>query len=354
MVRSDATSPGQQQAVPRVRDPFFDNAKFLLIVLVVLGHNWLYGVDDFRTVKAAYTVVYIFHIPAFALICGYLSRGFEGRPEQWRKLLTTVLLPYLIFQLAYAALNALTSDKPFHVDFSAPIYVCWFLLALFAWRVSTPIWKSLPHPVIVSIVVSVIAGLCVGTSAYALSRALQLLPWFVIGLRLQRSHFDLLDRRWVRVSSAAVLVVALGAAYLAAPSIDIRWFDRQLDAKDLGVSIPGFLATFIGLELLTAVLVAAVLALVPRRRSWITGLGAFTMYSFLLHGLVVRATQRAGLHGFLLDQGLLGVAVLTAGAVALAALLATPVVRFLTGWAVEPSWLALRAPAVQHAGQGKS
>ena len=86
------------------RDPFLDNAKFLLIVLVVIGHNWVPALDDSRFVKAAYMVVYSFHVPAFVLLCGYFSRGFEGRRDQWRKLVTTVLVPYLIFQTAYSAI----------------------------------------------------------------------------------------------------------------------------------------------------------------------------------------------------------------------------------------------------------
>ena len=32
------------------RDPFFDNAKFLLVVLVVVGHNWAVLVRDMETV----------------------------------------------------------------------------------------------------------------------------------------------------------------------------------------------------------------------------------------------------------------------------------------------------------------
>lgn len=33
-------SQGVARPAHPARDPFFDNAKFLLIVLVVVGHNW--------------------------------------------------------------------------------------------------------------------------------------------------------------------------------------------------------------------------------------------------------------------------------------------------------------------------
>ncbi|MER5424456.1 hypothetical protein [Streptosporangium roseum] len=49
---------------PADRDPYFDNAKFLAITLVVSGHL----VEDLRDVPvahAAYFYVYLFHMPLF-------------------------------------------------------------------------------------------------------------------------------------------------------------------------------------------------------------------------------------------------------------------------------------------------
>ena len=323
------------------RDPFLDNAKFLLIVLVVVGHNWYPAIDDARLVKAAYLVVYTFHVPAFVLLSGYASRRFEGRPKQWRKLLVGVLVPYLVFQTAYAAEAAALSGKAFALHLSGPIYVCWFLLSLFVWRASTPLWRSLPRPVLIAVVVSLAAGVTVTSTAFALSRTLQLLPWFVLGLQLQRRHFDLLRRTRVRVGAVAVLAAAAVVAVIVAPGVDVRWFDREWDADDLHVPAALDPVLALGLDLVTVVLIAAVLALVPRRRTWLTRLGALTMYPFLLHGLVTRVLQHAGLHRALIGMGAGGMVLLTAGAVLLTVLLALPVVRTLTRWAVEPGSLRM-------------
>ena len=336
-------SRGQVRTERRAsRDPFLDNAKFLLIVLVVLGHNWVPALDDSRLVKALYMVVYSFHVPAFVLLCGYFSRGFEGRRDQWRKLVTTVLVPYLIFQTAYAAVSAWAADKPFTLHFSGPIYVTWFLLALFFWRAATPVLKSLPHPILISVGVSLATGVTIVDTGFALSRTLQLLPWFAIGLFLEQRHVALLHQRWVRVAAGPVLVVAGVTAFALAPSFDVRWLDREWSAGALGVSLPVDVVFALGLHVVTAVMIVAALALVPRRRSWLTALGAFTMYPFLLHGLVVRSAQHLGVHRFLIGEGALGIAAVTAGAVLLAFLLATPWVRAATRWAVEPGSIRLR------------
>lgn len=53
-----AGTPGKK------RDAFFDNAKYLAIVLVAVGHAWEPLRDSSRAVSALYVVVYTFHMPA--------------------------------------------------------------------------------------------------------------------------------------------------------------------------------------------------------------------------------------------------------------------------------------------------
>lgn len=57
------------------RDAFFDNAKYLAIVLVAVGHAWEPLREGSRTVTALYTLVYAVHMPAFIVVSGYFSRG---------------------------------------------------------------------------------------------------------------------------------------------------------------------------------------------------------------------------------------------------------------------------------------
>ena len=54
------------------RDAFFDNAKFLAIVLVAMGHSWEPLKGDSRILEGVYTVVYIFHMPALIILSGYI------------------------------------------------------------------------------------------------------------------------------------------------------------------------------------------------------------------------------------------------------------------------------------------
>jgi fucose 4-O-acetylase-like acetyltransferase len=337
--RGTVAAPGSAAAS---RDPFFDNAKFLLIVLVVLGHNWFPTIQDAPLAKAAYVLVYTFHIPAFALVCGIFSRGFEGRPEQVRKLVTTVLVPYLIFDALYAGEAAWLSHRRLGFDLASPIYVCWFLLALFLWRLTSPLWRAVRFPIAVALAVSLVAGVAIRDDGFAISRAAQLLPWFVAGQVLGPERFAWLKDVRARIAAGVLMAAGAVGAWIVAPSIDVHWLDRKQSAGELHVSVPQYLADALLLDAVAAVLVLAALALVPARRSWLTALGAATMYPYLLHGLVVRLLEHAGVHDTLVGFGWMGVAALSVLAVGLALALATPVVRRATGWAVEPRWLLAR------------
>ena len=64
-------------APPKARDPWFDNAKMALIVLVVIGHAWTLvpvfngdpGSETSKTVgKWLYLFLYSWHMPAFVLV----------------------------------------------------------------------------------------------------------------------------------------------------------------------------------------------------------------------------------------------------------------------------------------------
>jgi fucose 4-O-acetylase-like acetyltransferase len=332
--RADSPTGGRPHAA---RDPFFDNAKFLLVVLVVVGHNWYPLIWDSRAVKAAYMVVYAFHMPAFTLVSGHFSRRFEARPEQISKLIKTVLVPYFIFQVCYQVVSEKTSGQPIKIDLTYPSYVCWFLVALFAWRLTTPLWRAVPRPLLIAVAVSVCAGAMNATTDFAFSRILEFLPWFVAGLLMKPEHFRWLRRRSVRICAAGVALAALPVSYLLAPGANVQWLDNEWGIDKLGVGLVEYVGIRLALFAASALMVGAVLSLIPDFRLWFTALGAATMYPYLLHGMIVRVGQWSGVHAKVADSGPPAVVALTLGAVALALLLATPPVRRVARWAVEPS-----------------
>ena len=120
------------------RDPFFDNAKMLLVTLVVVGHSWTL-LPDVSTSSPVYVFLYTFHVPAFVLVTGYLSRSFTFTRANLRKLVTTVVVPYFVFETLLALFRTVVGHENFGVLYISPHWPMWYLTVLFLWRLATPL-----------------------------------------------------------------------------------------------------------------------------------------------------------------------------------------------------------------------
>lgn len=355
-----ATSPGQNRTprpparppADRPRDAFFDNAKYLAIALVAMGHSWEPLKGDSRVLEALYSVVYAFHMPAFIIISGYFSRSFDMRPDRLKRLVTGVVVPYVLFETAYSLFERSVGDSPGQdISLLDPWYLTWFLCALFVWRLTTPIWKAVRHPLPVAFAVAMLASVApsIGDDL-DLQRVLQFLPYFVLGLCLRPEHFRLV-RRWpVRIAALPVFAGALVFSWWSVPRMNTGWFYHRDSAQELGAPWwcgPVMVLALFGCSLL---LTACFLSWVPGRRMWFTALGAGTLYGYLLHGFVVKLAVYEGWF----DPGWLhrplGEILVTALAGAGVTLLCTGPVRRVFRFAMEPrmDW-AFRRDAVEQA-----
>jgi fucose 4-O-acetylase-like acetyltransferase len=192
-------------------------------------------------------------------------------------------------------------------------------------------WVVLP----LSVVVSLLGGLW-SAQLFCFARALGLLPFFVVGLFLTRENLARLQDRWAR----AAALVALVAISVLARSTDewARTAFLYYDAgyADLGVSpLPGI---WIRLAVIAVGLAGAfaALACVPGHAFAVTAWGSATLVVYLFHGFFVRLSEHLGLADWAVDSGGPGIAVVTAGAVALALVLASPWARRWLEHAVDP------------------
>jgi len=273
------------------RDAFFDNAKYLAIALVAIGHAWEPLKGDSRVLEGAYNVVYAFHMPAFIIISGFFSRGFDLRPSRLKRLITGVAVPYIVFETAYPLFKRIVDGDPGQeITLLDPWYLTWFLCALFVWRLTTPIWRMVRWPLPVALGIAMAASVSpeIGNDL-DLQRVLQFLPYFVLGLCVRAEHFHLVRRRSVRILSVPVFAAALAMGWWAVPRMDTAWFYHRDSAQELGV--PWWMGPMMVLAMFgcSLVLTACFFAWVPRRRMWFTALGAGTLYGYLLHGFVVKA-----------------------------------------------------------------
>jgi fucose 4-O-acetylase-like acetyltransferase len=342
--------PAPSPAPAKQRDPWFDNAKMTLVVLVVIGHSWtllpLFGSDaGSDTSKSVdnwlYHALYAWHIPAFVIVTGYLSKSFEYTRKRMMSLLTTVAVPYLVFEAVLVWFRHTFGGVDFKLIWANPHWPMWYLSALFFWRLSTPVFKRLPGKVVVAVAISLVGGIY-ATNVFDNARILGLLPFFVLGLKMHEGHWNLLRARRARWYGAAVLLVILVAAKFTGLSMEWFYWRSRYDQLDASSVLQAFV---IRLCLLLVGLVGAFafFAVVPRTRTWFSALGSATLIVYLFHGFVVLGAEFLGYKTWAAGHWPLSLVLTTVCAIALAVFLAWKPVSSRLNALVDPiGWVSRR------------
>ncbi|NUP68477.1 MAG: acyltransferase family protein [Nonomuraea sp.] len=334
--------PAAEPPAPKRRDPYLDNVKFILIALVPLGHS-LVPTLSAHSSRAAYIFIYMFHMPLFVIISGYLSRNFWNSNAKTNKLVDTFLVPYVIVEVAYAAVRFGLGQK-WSLTIIDPAWLNWYLLALLFWRLSTPVWKRMKRPVPVAIAIYLFAGFSQISGDFSMDRFFGLLPFFVIGLVLQPEHFERLNRLWIKIVAGVTLLAAAAVAIFVAPKAPLDPFYFKHSFQDMDLSWWMGLLVKCGLLVCALAMCFAVLALVPRGETWFSDLGTRTLYCYLLHGIPVLIAKDQGWLELPWLHGPLGVLAIAASTFALAIVLCLPETRTVFKWVLEPrlTWLYRR------------
>ncbi|KFN92323.1 membrane protein [Tetragenococcus muriaticus PMC-11-5] len=94
------------------RDPYFDNAKFLLMILVVFGHMMQPFIENEQWNHDLYYTIFSFHMPAFIFISGFFAKSFD--PQKRAPVATSFqkfIVPYIFFQWTYSLFNRLAGAE---------------------------------------------------------------------------------------------------------------------------------------------------------------------------------------------------------------------------------------------------
>jgi fucose 4-O-acetylase-like acetyltransferase len=329
--------------MPKTRDPWLDNAKMVLVTVVVVGHMMVL-VPSSTPESRVYDFIYYFHIPAFVLLTGYLSKSFRYSRRHLWALLTTMVVPYVIFSwLMIHWREALDQVPPGLEWFLNPRWPMWYLAVVIIWRLATPLLRIHPVMVPVSIAVSLLGGLT-NQELFDINRAMGLLPFFVIGLHLAPEQLMLARRRGAWIAG----LVGVAGLWWLTQFTDTLWNTEflywrapysEVGAGDLeGMLMRG------GLIVIALLAVAAVFTLIPHRQSFITRMGQWTLVVYLCHGFVVRYLEYQGFHDWLPDPPWLAIAITVAVGIALALFIAWDPIARVLNYAVDPinSLLRLR------------
>jgi fucose 4-O-acetylase-like acetyltransferase len=342
----NAAEPGAAAAPPspsasaptsapkKPRDPLLDNARALLIALVVVGHT-LEKIDT-PLANVLYTWIYSFHMPAFVLITGFLSRSYRHQPRQVGRLLTSMLIPYLIFQIIHTAENTVIEGDPISISLWDPAWTLWFLLALVIWRLLTPVLRVLRYPLILTVAISVLAPLDSHLSAeLTWGRVLSFLPFFTLGLMATPEHLRRLrDVRGAKLIGGALLLAALLVAWATHDMFSTDIFTMSHSYAEDGMSpVYGVVTRVLVLVCGTALAIAVVM-LSPRRHHWFTVIGVQSLTIYLVHAAILQIPRNLDLSDAITTTPLTLLAILAALALVVVLSL-KPVVRVFS-WITSP------------------
>lgn len=193
------------------RQPYFDNLKGILIILVVFTHC-LYDFQSSAVINLITDTIYVFHMPAFVFISGYLSKSTHSRSHV---ALLRLFSAYLLFNTFTMFVQFYINDLPFSII--TPYNSCWYLLAIIIWRLVIERISKLKNALIWAVFAALSAGFFSDlTNVFSVSRIVAFFPFFLAGFKLPKEKVkNFLSTRtpktYIEGTAALILSVLLAA-----------------------------------------------------------------------------------------------------------------------------------------------
>lgn len=323
------------------RDPWLDNTRLVAAVLIVVMHVAGPAMRRSGELYELWFATWPLRVPLFVIVAGFFSSAEPLRGRRAVGILRNVLGVYLVADLLASVINRL-SGSGFDYNPVTPPFALWFLLSLFWWRSLLPLLAHVRFLGPIAVLAALGAGLLGNVGhAFSASRTIVFFPLFLLGWYLRRIDVrSLLDRVWVRRGAWFVLLGTLVVGATLGTQVSRRTYTMKNDYRGGGIieQLPsaGVRGALLAFGVVGAI---ALLAVMPRRRlPVLTYLGTGSMYIYVLHALFVGTSGVRRTDWYLAIDSAGEVALLVLGAVAFALALASPPVRWLTRWFIQPRY----------------
>ena len=260
-----------------------DNIKVLLIFLVVFNH-----IIAFNLVKVDMVVRYIwygitiFHMPAFVFISGYLSK----KPQNVLKNVKNLLIPYIL-GYSLTCYSQIWLGKSVDYEILRPTgTVLWYVLALFAYRLTIEAMGKIRFIVPLSIIFALWAGTRPEfTTFLSASRIVVFFPFFAAGYLWKSEYITAVRKfkgKWVLVPISAVLLWAI-PNYMITNGMGIAIFRANHRYQLCGLTDQEGIVIRLLMYLVSFIVIYTFLALMPDIKLPLTYIGRHTMGIYLFH-----------------------------------------------------------------------
>ncbi|MER5917800.1 acyltransferase family protein [Streptomyces sp. NPDC001982] len=297
MPATPATASDGSGQADAARNPWWDNARFVSAMLIVILHSGGSIMAREEALHGFHIATWAFRVPAFVMLAGVFSSPGPLGPRRLRTLLQSIVLPALIFSLLFS-LETYWLGGDFKLYVIQLPWTLWFLMSLFFWRLLLPFVVQLRHPLFITTGIALAVGYIDSFGmAFSASRTLVYLPLFYLGWRLGQGFLSgWFTSRWSLPVAVAGLLAAGVTGVLWNHDIEGRWLSMRhpYTAAD-PLSLEWAWAIRLLVLASAAALVLCMLRLMPRRRLPLIsalGAGGFTVY--LLHPLVILPVREQG------------------------------------------------------------
>ncbi len=223
------------------RNPRIDNAKGILIILVVIGH-FLLPLEGMHTrfVTNLFYLIYTFHMPAFIFISGMMSHGMYIDGEFRLDRFFSTLWLYFIYKtiVFFSEIPAFGFVSPFP-DYLHESGSPWYLLALSFWYLSIPFFSRFRKgrrrlPVFLFILFLSLAGgyldsSCLIQDFLCLDRIIAFSPFFYLGYFLDEYECDSFLSSYIDRAAPLKAKLLSGILYFFGVAVAAAIFTFTLD-----------------------------------------------------------------------------------------------------------------------------
>lgn len=264
-------------------DYYYDNIKFILIFIVVVGH-YCEKYSQSILLNGVFTFIYSFHMPLFIFFSGYFSKNIE---IQRIKDVKDLLIPYLIIQILYFLILKVVNPA-YEWSLALPIGANWYLLGLFVWRILAPYFRQIKYPVFIAAFIGLMVGLLPDIDqTLNLQRIFTYLPFFIIGYNFKGNYKDklLIKNKIPGLIFFLIFIFVLVSSYYFA---DIMSFLKKSQVTlypytggvfDKTMQLFGRFV-FYSVSIIVSLLF---MQLIPNKQTVYSELGKNSLYMFLFH-----------------------------------------------------------------------
>lgn len=276
---------------------YYDNAKFILIFLVVAAHFLSPLKTTFPFLRVIWTTINMFHMPAFIFISGFFAKSYISADRTIKVQRTsTYIILFVVAQIAVSAFEKHVLGKAIVPSLMNARSSLWFLQCLIIWHLVLPFFAR--FKAVLAIPAVTIVALYVGYESkcgdfLALSRVFVHFPFFLCGYYCTQQTLDRLFTWKVRLplllaSGGLITLFSLVPETSVSKLITCNYSYASI--KEIR-SIPLYFqwSARLAFYVCAIILVAAFLSIIPRGRVAYTSLGAQSLSVYILHRFVYLA-----------------------------------------------------------------